>query len=65
MDGCGAVDVSTPFQINPHIAIAVDAVVAVVDFLDLLMDFCFLGVVVSLPMLSVVVIGIRVKSQSS
>ena len=59
MDGCGAVDVSAAFQIGPHAAVAVDAVVAVVDPLDLPMDFCLLGIVVRLPVLPVVVIGIR------
>ncbi len=65
MDGCGAVDVSAAFQINPHAAVAIDAVVAVVDPLNLLMDCCLLGMVVRLPVLPVVVIGIRPELQPS
>ncbi len=63
MDGCGTVGVSASFQINPHAAVAINAVMAVVDLLYLLMYFCLLGIVVCLPMLPVVVIGIRADSQ--
>jgi len=65
MDGCGAVNVSAAFQIYPHAAVAVDAVVAVVDPLNLLMDCCLLGIVVRLPVFPVVVIGIRAELQLS
>ena len=65
MDGCGAVAISAAFQINPHAAVAIDAVVAVVDPLDLLMNFCLLGIVVRLPVLPVVVVGIRAELQLS
>lgn len=58
MDGCGAVAVSAAFQVDPHAAVSVNTLVAVVYLLYLLMDFRFLGIVIRLPVLFVVVIGI-------
>ena len=59
MDGRGATPVPPASQIGRHATVAVDTVVAVVDVPDLLLDVCLLGIIVRLPVLPVVVVGIR------
>ena len=59
MDGSGTVAVPFAPQIGPHAAVTVNTVVPVVDFFYLLLHFCFLGVVICLPVFPVVVVGIR------
>ena len=63
MDGRGAVAVSPALQVCPHAAVAINAVVAVVDGIDFLQHSRFLGVVTSFPVLTVVVIGIWTDPQ--
>ena len=63
MDRGGAVAVSFALQIDCHAAVAVNSVVFVVNLIDLLLDFCFLGVIIRLPVFPVVVVGIRVQTQ--
>ncbi len=63
MDGCGAVVVSFAAQISRHTAVAVNTVVLVVDLIDLSPDFCFLGVIIRLPVFPVVIVGIRAELQ--
>ena len=63
MDGSPAVTVSPAFQIDRHAAVAVNAVVAVVDLINLPFDFCFLSVIILLPVLPVVIVGIRIDPQ--
>jgi hypothetical protein len=63
MDGSGAVVVSFTFQISRHGTVAVNTVMSVVDFIYLPLDFCFLGVIIRLPVFPVVIIGIRADSQ--
>ena len=63
MDGSGAVAVSFTFQISRHGTVAVNTVVSVVDFIYLPLDFCFLGVIIRLPVFPVVIVGIRADPQ--
>ena len=63
MDGSGAVAVPFALQIGRHAAVAVDAVVPVVDFIYLPLNFCFLDVIIRLPVFPVVIIGIRAEPQ--
>ena len=63
MDGCGAVVVSFTLQIGRHAAIAVNTVVPVVNLINLLPDFCFLGKIIRLPVFPVVIVGIRADPQ--
>ena len=63
MDGCGAVVVSFAAQISRHTAVAVNTVMPVVDLIDLSLDFCFLGIIIRLPMFPVVIVGIRADLQ--
>ena len=63
MDSRAAVAVSPAFQINCHAAVTVHAVMVVVDIPDLLLDLCFLGMIICLPVFPVVVISIRADSQ--
>ena len=63
MDSCAAVAVSSAFQISCHAAVTVHAVMAVVDIPDLLLNLCFLGMIIRLPVFPVVVISIRADSQ--
>ena len=64
MDGCVAVAVPFTLQIGRHPAIAVNTVVSVVNLTDLPLDFCFLGVIICLPVFPVVIIGIRADRQA-
>ena len=63
MDGSGAVAVSFTLQIGRHGTVAVNTVMPVVDFIYLPQDFCFLGVIIRLPVFPVVIVGIRADPQ--
>ena len=63
MDSRAAVAVSPAFQISCHAAVTVHAVMVVVDIPDPLLDLCFLGIIIRLPVFPVVVISIRTDSQ--
>ena len=63
MDGSGTVAISFAFQINRHAAIAVNTVVPVVELINLLLNFCFLGIIFCIPMFSVVIVSIRTDPQ--
>lgn len=65
MDSGIAVAISFALQIDPHAAVAVHSVMAVVNFFYLLVYLCFLGVIVRFPLLSVVIVGIRPYPQPS
>jgi len=64
MDSCGAVVVSLALQIGRHAAIAVNTVVPMVNLINLLLDFCFLGKIILLPVFPVVIVSIRVDPQA-
>ncbi len=63
MDGSGAVAVSFTLQIGCHGTVAVNTVIPVVDFIYLPQDFCFLGIIIRLPVFPVVIVGIRADPQ--
>ena len=63
MDGSGAVAVSFTLQIGRHGTVAVNTVMPVVDFIYLPLSFCFLGVIIRLPVFPVVIVGIRADPQ--
>ena len=63
MDSRAAVAASHAFQISCHAAVTVHAVMVVADIPDLLLDLCFLGMIIRLPVFPVVVISIRADSQ--
>ena len=63
MDGSSAVTVSPALQIDRHAAVAVNAVVAVIDLIDLPLDFRFFGIIIRLPVLPVVIVCIRTDPQ--
>ncbi len=65
MDSGGAVAVSFALQIDRHAAVALNAVVFVVDLFNLLLDFCFLSVIICLPVFPVVIVSIRAQTQPS
>lgn len=63
MDGSGAVAIPFALQAGCHAAVAIDAVVPVVDFICLPLDFCFLGAIICLPVFPAVITGIRADPQ--
>jgi hypothetical protein len=63
MDSRLAVAVAFTLQIGRHAAVAVHSAVAVVNFVNLLLDFCFLGIIPRLPVFPVVIVGIRADPQ--
>lgn len=65
MDGRLAVAVASALQIGPHAAVAVHSAMAVVDFVNLFLGFCFLGIITRLPVFPVVIVGIRTYLQPS
>ena len=65
MDCCLAVAVPSAFQIGRHATVSVYSVVAVVDLFDLLLDLCFLDVIIRLSVFLVVIVRIRAEPQPS
>ena len=63
MDCCLAVAVPSAFQIGRHAAVSVYSIVAVVDLFNLLLGFCFSGIIIRLPVFPVVIVGIRADFQ--
>ena len=63
MDGSGAVAIPFALQAGCHAAVAIDAVVPVVDLIYLPLDFCFLGAIICLPVFPAVITGIRADPQ--
>jgi len=63
MDCRPAVAVPPAFKIGRHAAVSVYSVVAVVDFFNLLLGRCFLGIVIRLPVFPIVIVGIRADPQ--
>lgn len=57
------VAISFTLQIDCHAAVTVNTVVPVIDFFYLLLYFCFLSIVIRLPVFPVVIVGIRVDLQ--
>ena len=58
-----AVAISPPFQINRHAAVAVHSAVVVVDPVNLLLDFRFLGIIIHIPAFLVFIVSIWADSQ--
>ncbi len=65
MDRCGTVSVSFTPQVDSHAAVAVHAIVAVVDVSDLLLNLLFLSIIIRLPVFPVVIICVRADCQPS
>ena len=63
MDRRTAVAVPAAFQISCHTAVTVHTIMAVVDIPDLLLNLCFLGIIIRLPVFPVVIVGIRADPQ--
>jgi len=58
MYGCGTITISSACQIDCHAPVAVNPIVTVIDIFNLRQNFCFFGIIISLPVFTVVVIGI-------
>ncbi len=58
MDDNGAIDVSFALQIGRHAAVTVNIIVAVVEIIYLLLDFCFFCVIICLLVFLIVIVGI-------
>lgn len=63
MDSRAAVAVPSAFQISRHAAVTVHTIMAVVDIPDLLLNLCFLRIIIRLPVSPVVIISIRADPQ--
>ena len=63
MHSRAAVAVPSTFQISCHTAVTVHTIMAVVDIPDLLLNLCFLGIIIRLPVFPVVIVGIRANRQ--
>ena len=59
MYGCRTVILSPARQIDSHTPVTIDPVVAMADIFNLRKNLWFLGIIVLLPVFTVVVIGIR------
>jgi hypothetical protein len=64
MDSRAAVAVPSAFQISRHPAVTVHTIMAMVDIPDLLLNLCFLGIIIRLPVFPVVIISIRADPQA-
>ena len=56
MNRNGTVKIAFAFQIDCHTPISVNSIVSVINLLDLCLYFCFLGIVIRLPVFQVVII---------
>ncbi len=56
--------ISSAFQINLHAAVTVNAVVFMIDFFDLCLNFSLLSIVTRLPVFPVVVVSIWIDFQA-
>ena len=63
MNGRSAALISRALQIYIHAAVTIHSIMAVVNIADLLLNLCFLGIIICLPVLAVVVVGIRADPQ--
>ena len=64
MYGCGAVVISFPSQIDCHASIAINTVVFMIDFLNLCLNFRFMGIISCLSVFSVVIVSVWMDFQS-
>ena len=58
MNSSCTVKIAFTLQINFHASVAVNSIVGVVDFLNLCLYFCFMGIVNRLPVFPVVIIRV-------
>ena len=65
MDGHRAVAVTFPLQIDRHAPLTVNSIVFVVNFLYRIQNLRFVGIIIRLPVFSVVVISIGIYLQPS
>ena len=56
--------ISYPIQINRHAPVTIYVMMVMIDVPDLFLDFCFVRMIRCLPVLSVIIIGIRTNPQS-
>ena len=56
MNRNGTVKIAFAFQIDFHTPISVHSIVSVINLLDLCLYFCFLGIVIRLPVFQVVIV---------
>ena len=63
VNGRSTVAMSRSFQICSHTAVAVFSIMAVVNVADLLLNLRFLGIIICLPVFSVVIVSIRPELQ--
>ena len=63
MNCCLTVFVALAFQINGHTSVAVYALMFMIDFLNSILHFDFLCIIVRFPMLSVIVISVWIDIQ--
>ena len=60
MDSRGAVAISSALQINPYAAVAVNAIMTVVNVLNFVHHLCFFGIIITLSVFQIIVICIWV-----
>lgn len=65
MYGCRAVVISLTCQIDCHAPVTIDTIVFMIDFMNLCLDFCFMGVIIRLPVFPVVIVSVRINFQPS
>ena len=61
--GGGAVGIAPARQIDCHAPVTVNTVVFMIDFVNLCLDFLFMGIITRLPVFPVVVVCIRIDIQ--
>ena len=63
MNGSRAVMISYSLQINRHAPVTIYAMMVMIDIPELFLDFCFVRMIRCLPVLSVIILGIRTNHQ--
>ena len=63
MYGCGAVSIALTGQIDCHAPVTVNAIVLMIDLVNLSFDFLFMGIIIRLPVFPVVIVSVRIDVQ--
>ena len=57
--------ISLTCQIDGHAPVTIDTIMFMIDFMNLCLHFCFMGVIISLPVFPVVIVSVWINIQPS
>ena len=63
MNSSGTVKIALSFQVDFHTSVSINSIVGMINLLYLRLHFCFMGIIIRLPVFPVVIVGIRADLQ--